>query len=79
MSRKASDNIDYARGWAFVEKLIAESAPEDDLSVEEILARVEAAGLDVSGAPSLEELLAAVERKAKAREQSAPAPKKRDE
>ena len=62
-----SEKPDLARGWLFVEKLLA----EDDLerlaqaSDEEVERQMNALGIDVTGRPTAAELIARVEARAK--------------
>jgi hypothetical protein len=61
---------DLARGWLFIEKLLAEDDLDsvDQVSDEEVERQMNAQGIDVTGMATLEELLARVEARAKKRQ-----------
>ena len=69
-----SDKPDTARGWQFVEKLLADDDIErlDQASDEEVERQMQAQGVQATGIPSAEELIAQVAKRAGKRQAHRP-------
>jgi len=66
---KKTDQPDLARGWLFVEKLLAEDPGKLDVATdEEVERQMEEQGVHADGAPDAEEMLAYVAERAAKRQ-----------